>query len=158
MRAATAATLNAAPAKGEGEGEGEEIKGGGYFRPAEQGDLYHWGRIFRRPEAAPGLQRGRPHHPRQAVHPTLHIDWSEYLGEWKRGKRNGIGTHISANLDTYEGKFVGNLRVGRGTLRTKAGDVTEGLWDKDVPHGLAKKTLASGITVKGLFEYGVFRG
>ncbi len=33
-------------------------------------------------------------------------DGREYLGEWKRGKHNGIGTHISANLDTYEGKCV----------------------------------------------------
>ena len=57
-----------------------------------------------------------------------------------------------------EGKFVGNLRVGRGTLRTKAGDVTEGLRDRDAPHGQAKRTLASGSVVEGLFEYEVFRG
>ena len=87
-----------------------------------------------------------------------YFDGSEYLGEWKRGKRNGVGTMIMPNMDTYEGKFIGNKRVGHGKLTTKAGDVLDGLWDKNVPHGHVQKTLANGTIIEGLYEYGVFRG
>ena len=85
-------------------------------------------------------------------------DGSEYLGEWKNGRKSGRGVQIAANLDTYDGKFVGNVRCGLGKLVTKAGDTYEGFWSNNREHGVGKRISATGIVSEGRFEQGEFKG
>jgi len=88
-------------------------------------------------------------------------DGSEYLGEWKQGKKNGVGVYIYTNLDKYEGKFVGNRRCGAGKLMCKNGDVHDGLWDHDKPNGYGRRSSVTkeGIKVEdGMFSNGEFKG
>ena len=54
---------------------------------------------------------------------TIYADGSQYVGEWKDGKRNGQGTQINANGNKYIGEFNNNDANGQGTYIDTNGDL-----------------------------------
>ena len=86
-----------------------------------------------------------------------YTDGSEYLGEWKHGRCNGFGKQILPNMDIFEGKFIGNVRNGYGTLVAKSGAKYEGLWENGKENGEGKRMSPSGEWIEGIFVDGELR-
>jgi len=64
------------------------------------------------------------------------IEASKYIGQWKNGKRDGIGTSISYSeigiiSDIYIGEWKDDRKDGKGTYNLADGEVWEGLWGND---------------------------
>ena len=59
----------------------------------------------------------------------------EYVGEWKDGKRHGLGTYTYAS-----GEFAGDKYVGE--------------WKDSNQHGQGTYTFADGTVEKGIWENG----
>lgn len=45
----------------------------------------------------------------------LHADGGVYRGEWKNGKKHGLGVYVYPNNARYEGRWVENVKQGLGT-------------------------------------------
>jgi len=44
-------------------------------------------------------------------------DGTEYVGEWKNGKKNGFGScKYAKTREYYQGKWVGDVRCGQGII------------------------------------------
>lgn len=54
----------------------------------------------------------------------------DYTGEWENGCFHGYGTLTTAK-GTYTGEFVKGKRHGKGRFVDTAGNVQEGIWEKD---------------------------
>ena len=54
-----------------------------------------------------------------------------YTGDFKDGKRHGIGKYVYPNGDTYEGEFFQNTFHGQGKFTYTNGDVYEGQWENN---------------------------
>jgi len=102
-----------------------------------------------------------------------------YEGEWVKNNKQGKGYNIYASGEEYEGEFLNNTRTGVGrfryywplinqslpysnemiainTHRFISGDVYEGDWVDDEPHGKGKFVSQQyGYTFKGEYERGV---
>ena len=57
---------------------------------------------------------------------------TEYVGEFKGGKRNGQGTFIFANGNKYVGKWIEDKYNGLGAIYSSTGAaILEGIWSED---------------------------
>jgi hypothetical protein len=56
-------------------------------------------------------------------------DGEKYIGNWKDGKRSGIGINFWADESTYAGEWQGNLRNGHGLQVDADGSERVGIWD-----------------------------
>lgn len=83
-----------------------------------------------------------------------YIDGSEYVGQWKSGKRNGNGVFVFPNLDKFNGKWVGDKRCGQGKLVSVLMADYEGIWEDDKPHGLGTMASKDGTIYTGDFVAG----
>ena len=85
-------------------------------------------------------------------------DNSQYSGEWKVGKKNGLGSYMYANDDKYHGKWVGDKRCGWGKLEASMNDSInnsyEGIWYNNVPHGEGVMHYKNGTSYIGEFKNG----
>ena len=50
----------------------------------------------------------------------------KYSGQWKSGRRHGIGGYIFAGGDKYQGEWASDQRVGKGMCEYANGDVYQG--------------------------------
>jgi hypothetical protein len=64
-----------------------------------------------------------------------YINGASYIGQWRKGRRNGTGRFSFANGDVYEGKWVGDVPCGFGRLHFITGDIYEGQWENNAYHG-----------------------
>mmetsp|Transcript_32327 Transcript_32327/g.59780 ORF Transcript_32327/g.59780 Transcript_32327/m.59780 type:complete len:264 (+) Transcript_32327:189-980(+) len=85
-------------------------------------------------------------------------DGDEYEGEWKAGKPHGRGTMKYANGDVYKGQFEKDKRHGRGTYKWAEGDVYIGKWKDDKRHGLGTRRYAKGDLYYGEWNDGKRHG
>jgi len=88
-----------------------------------------------------------------------YADGSSYEGEWRNGRRNGHGVHVCGTTrQVYEGKWVGDTKQGRGTMKYPSGDRYDGLWKDDLPHGQGTMFFATGETFTGTWTRGELDG
>ena len=76
-----------------------------------------------------------------------------YDGGWKDDKKYGIGT-LFDNGDKYTGDFIDDKYNGNGTLCGKNGEIYECEFKDGKPHGLGRVTLVNGDVYIGNFENG----
>ena len=81
-----------------------------------------------------------------------------YEGEWKKGKRNGIGISIfmdQIGKEIYEGEFKNDCKHGVGIIFYADGSKLSGEWFNDINHGKgiyyskSGKKIMNGIWNKG---------
>uniref|UniRef100_A0A7S4K7I3 Uncharacterized protein n=1 Tax=Guillardia theta TaxID=55529 RepID=A0A7S4K7I3_GUITH len=100
---------------------------------------------------------------------------SEYVGEFKKGKRHGYGkqqyvvaawsnvktSHIpykTSLSETYEGEWSSGRKNGFGRIMVKSRKVFEGQFSGDSKHGEGIEFLDDGSTFKSLWKDGVSQG
>lgn len=60
-------------------------------------------------------------------------DGSRYVGEFRSGKPDGIGTMYYANGDRYDGQWRGDVPQGRGTMHYATGKIVGAYWERGKP-------------------------
>lgn len=102
----------------------------------------------------------------------MHQDWSmtlikgsftyssgeEYHGEWKEGRRQGIGQLRFADGSSYVGQFENGLFSGRGTLAFSDGSRYEGEFVQGKFQGVGVFTRCDGMKFEGEFKNGRVEG
>jgi len=83
---------------------------------------------------------------------------SDYVGEMKDGRPDGMGRITLRSGLSYEGEWKDGLMEGRGHLRLPNGDDYEGDFVADRPHGNGRYTAADGTTFDGPFRNGQREG
>jgi hypothetical protein len=81
-------------------------------------------------------------------------DGSEYLGEWKSGKRNGQGRYTHNNNDEYAGKWVGDQRWKGRWTSAQGNEYYDGYWQNNRPHGAGLRLYANGDQFDGEWAAG----
>ena len=81
-------------------------------------------------------------------------DGNKYVGEWKKGKMHGQGTHIWANGNKYVGEYKKGKMHGYGTFTSPPGHKYVGKWKNGHKHGQGTFTFADGRVEKGNWEKG----
>ena len=73
---------------------------------------------------------------------TLHLGNGEYYeGGWVDGRMHGHGKMVFVSdeegnpISYYEGEFVNNLRIGKGVRVYRTGNMYDGEWLDNLPHG-----------------------
>eukprot|EP00960_Hanusia_phi_P040576 754532-Hanusia_phi.AAC.6 len=100
---------------------------------------------------------------------------SEYLGEFKKGKRHGYGkqqhvvaapSNIKTSLipykttlsETYEGEWSNGRKHGFGRILVRSRKVFEGNFLNDCKHGEGVEFFDDGSTFKSMWQEGVSQG
>ena len=65
-------------------------------------------------------------------------DGSSYSGEWKEGRRHGIGVLKYADGSEHKGQWLYDLRFGLGQFTDNDGKIVRGTWQNDRLNGIAK--------------------
>lgn len=82
-----------------------------------------------------------------------------YQGQWAKGRREGLGEHITGNTK-YVGEYKAGLREGDGTLWTRSSPdapwnrVYKGGWKNNARHGRGVNFYSNGDVYDGFFENG----
>jgi hypothetical protein len=85
---------------------------------------------------------------------TMHHVFT-HAGAWRGGKRNGQGSFTDAvTREQYSGKYVGDVRCGRGTATYASGHVYCGQWADDLREGSGQMTLNDGTVLQGIWHKG----
>ena len=79
-------------------------------------------------------------------------DNSEYAGEWKSNKRDGIGKYSWPNGDIYEGEWHQSKKHGIGIKTYKNGKIEDGFWENDIFVGEIDKNTSIEVKLKNLKE------
>lgn len=83
---------------------------------------------------------------------AISVGESKYEGEWKEGKKEGVGRMWWHNGDRYLGDWKQDTKDGFGFMIWANGDNYEGDWKQDLRHGEnAKYTYANGGTFVGTY-------
>lgn len=116
-------------------GEKDDASAAGAAQPAAAASVLS---LAREPSGArPGSQ---------AAEPELFL---EYVGNWARDRRHGLGTGYWPNGDSYEGEWRDGRRHGWGTMTYACGERYEGEWVADERAGFGKLFLANGHIYEG---------
>lgn len=81
-----------------------------------------------------------------------------YSGEWDGQMRHGRGKMTQKNGTIYEGAFARNKMQGNGSMKYANGDKYVGTWQADQPDGVGKYYFKSGERYEGNFTAGQFEG
>jgi len=81
---------------------------------------------------------------------------SEYVGEWKDGKKHGKGTHTYADGSWYVGEWKDNKKHGQGIYRYAIGSKYVGEWKDNKKHGQGSFNPWDGKIQEGKFINGKF--
>lgn len=89
-----------------------------------------------------------------------YADGSVYVGSWKRGIREGVGTFTAASgfALKYEGEWKDDNRSGKGKLTLSDGSVYEGQFKKGKMHGNGVFTFLTGERYEGKWRHGMRLG
>jgi hypothetical protein len=66
-----------------------------------------------------------------------------YEGQWEFGEKSGVGQEISP-AGKYNGNWLGGKRNGVGVSIDKKGEIYQGSFVDDLPHGEGTLTRGSG--------------
>jgi hypothetical protein len=58
---------------------------------------------------------------------TKNMPFCNYIGEWKKSKRHGIGIEVWDD-GLYKGEFINGLKSGIGSYNWKDGTIYNGEW------------------------------
>ena len=80
----------------------------------------------------------------------------EYLGDWKNGKRNGVGTELKGIKTVYIGEWKDGMKDGKGKEMDENGNVVyEGEWWNGKRNAMGYERDGNGVMKRGcLFENG----
>ena len=84
----------------------------------------------------------------------MYQDGSEYCGDWKSGKRNGMGKFVAPNNDVFEGKWVGDQRWKGRWTSAKGNEFYDGFWADNLPHGQGSRLYADATYVDAMWDRG----
>lgn len=76
---------------------------------------------------------------------------SVYVGEFKKGKRDGQGKFVWSDGSIYSGSFVENQITGFGVYAWSDGRRYEGFWNNGKMNGKGKFTWPEGKYFEGVF-------
>ena len=94
--------------------------------------------------------RNGPFDGKRRNYPILHKDSFSYEGEWKNGKRDGIGILIKKDIARFLGEFVENKVNGFGKLFfEESGDEYIGYWKDSQTNGIGIYNKRGLISYKG---------
>ena len=82
----------------------------------------------------------------------------KYIGSWKDGKKNGQGSLIYRNGDSYDGEWKDDFMNGHGKCIWTNGDTYEGEWKDGEYHGEGTLTFADGGSYSGRWKDGKMNG
>jgi hypothetical protein len=83
---------------------------------------------------------------------TQTVFYGKYVGEFKDGNPNGLGTFTAPSGAEYVGEFKEGKRDGQGTRTDANGDKYVGGFKNDYPTGQGTSTLANGEKYVGEFK------
>lgn len=72
------------------------------------------------------------------------VDGTKYDGQWKEGKREGVGTVIWPDGRRYDGEYKDGKMEGRGTFTWPDGSLYEGEYRAGRRHGFGTYTYRQG--------------
>ena len=75
-----------------------------------------------------------------------------YEGEWKNGKRDGLGIYIKKNVAKFIGYFIKDQVKGFGKLTDNKGDEYIGYWNNSQANGIGIYTRKKIISYKGYWK------
>ena len=87
-----------------------------------------------------------------------YADGAEYQGEWKDGKRHGIGTYISPTGTRYEGEWENDGASGHGVCHYADGMKYDGQFENGERHGKGVLISPEGDRYEGQFKYDLVNG
>ena len=91
--------------------------------------------------------------------PNSHNDSSEYEGSWVASVQQGKGRYVYHNGDVYVGEFKEGKRSGLGKYVVKAdGQVYEGTYLNGQPEGKGKLVMGNKDRYEGDFKNGLADG
>ncbi len=93
--------------------------------------------------------RNEPHDGKRRKYPKLSQYNFSYEGEWKNGKRDGLGTLIKKDVAIFIGEFIEDKVNGFGKLLDECGDEYIGYWKESQAHGLGIYNKKGVISYKG---------
>jgi hypothetical protein len=83
----------------------------------------------------------------------------EYIGKFKKNKKNGQGKLESLNGDFFEGIWEDDIFIeGQTKKKYESGDIYEGNWKDGKMHGCGKYTWNDGGVYEGEFQNNAFCG
>jgi hypothetical protein len=81
-------------------------------------------------------------------------DGCVYEGEWQEGKMHGVGTETDAEGNKYDGKWQEGEMHGEGTETRLDGSKYEGMWQEGEMHGKGVFIWPDGEKYEGQWEKG----
>jgi hypothetical protein len=78
----------------------------------------------------------------------------KYIGEWKDGKKNGQGSLIYRNGNSYDGEWKDNLMNGHGKFIGTNGNSYDGEWKDNLMNGHGKIIGTNGDSFEGEWKDG----
>jgi hypothetical protein len=104
--------------------------------------------------------KGKMHGDRAPIYiPATDGKKHTYSGQWAKGKREGLGEHVTDTV-RYEGQWKGGMRDGEGTLWLRPNTAAEwvrvyrGQWREDRKHGRGVQWYENGDVYDGYFQSG----
>ena len=96
--------------------------------------------------------REQPHNNIRQNYPKLEEDGFTYIGEWKNGKRDGLGVLSMKDISKYIGEFKDNIVFGFGILLHGDGGKCVSYWDDFKANGIGYYIGGNGFFSKGYWE------
>lgn len=96
--------------------------------------------------------RNGPFDNKKRKFPILYQDNFSYEGEWKNGKREGMGILIKKDVAKFIGEFIEDKVNGFGKFINENGDDYLGYWKDSQFHGLGIYNKKKIITYKGWWK------
>jgi hypothetical protein len=84
--------------------------------------------------------RQGPYDDKRRIFPLVSEDDSSYIGQWKNGKRDGLGVLCWKDVSKYIGEFIEDKVIGFGKLIREEGDSYVGQWNNFQAQGIGKYT------------------
>jgi hypothetical protein len=85
---------------------------------------------------------------------TLTFDKDTYVGKWKDGSPNGLGTYTLPDGQKYVGEYKNGKRNGQGTLTYSNGSKYVGEWKDSNRNGQGVLTYSNGSKYVGEWKDG----
>lgn len=96
--------------------------------------------------------RNGPFDNKRRKFPILYQDNFSYEGEWKNGKRDGMGILIKKDIAKFIGEFIEDKVNGFGKFINENGDGYLGYWKESQFHGLGIYNKKKIISYKGWWK------
>ena len=96
--------------------------------------------------------RQGPYDDKRRAFPQVSEDDSSYIGQWKNGRRDGLGVLCWKDVSKYIGEFIEDKVTGFGKLIREEGDTYVGQWNNFQAQGVGKYTSNREATYQGYWN------